>query len=224
MKPRLCPLLLCLLVPAVWGHGVPAGDSEYVQSVSGLNLIPFVYLGAKHMITGYDHLLFLAGVIFFLYRLRDIVLYATLFALGHSCTLLFGVLAGIHANSFFVDAVIALSVVYKALENLGALRYLPFCVDTRVAVTGFGLAHGFGLSTMLQRLDLSADGLVGNLIAFNFGVELGQLAALTIIFLVLQIWRRTPTFNRTAYAANVLIMAAGMLLFGYQIAGSLLSA
>ncbi len=180
-----------------------------------------MYLGAKHMVTGYDHLLFLAGVIFFLYRLKDVALYVTLFAVGHSVTLLVGVLGGIHANAYIVDAIIGLSVVYKALENIGAFKRMGIHINSRAAVFAFGLAHGFGLSTKLQDLRLSPDGLVGNIVAFNVGVELGQFAALAVILLAFQLWRRTASFQKGAYLANVLIMTAGFALFGYQITGYL---
>jgi hypothetical protein len=200
-------------------HGVEGGDAAYLESVTGLQLIPLMYLGAKHMVTGYDHLLFLAGVIFFLYRLKDVALYVTLFAVGHSVTLLLGVLGGIHANAYIVDAIIGLSVVYKALENIGAFRRMGVRIDSRFAVLAFGLAHGFGLSTKLQDLQLSPDGLVSNILAFNVGVELGQFAALAIILIAFQLWRQTGSFYRGAYLANVLIMVAGFVLFGYQLTG-----
>jgi hypothetical protein len=163
--------------------------------------------------------LFLAGVIFFLYRIKDVALYVTLFAIGHSVTLLFGVLAGVHANAYVVDAIIGLSVVYKAFENIGGFQRVGLTIDTRAAVLLFGLAHGFGLSTKLQDLSLNADGLVPNMIAFNIGVELGQFAALALILIAFNVWRRSGTFVRGAYAANVLIMAAGFALFGYQMTG-----
>jgi len=180
-----------------------------------------MYLGAKHMVTGYDHLLFLAGVIFFLYRLKDVALYATLFAIGHSITLLLGVLGGIHANAYVVDAIIGLSVVYKALENIGGFRRMGIHINPRAAVLVFGLAHGFGLATKLQALSLSKEGLVGNIVAFNVGVELGQVVALTFILLAFQLWRRSGSFTRGAYAANVAIMSAGFVLVGYQLTGLL---
>lgn len=209
-------------VPAL-AHGVTAGDKGYIQEITGVHLLPFLYLGAKHMVTGYDHLLFLAGVIFFLYRLKDVALYATLFAVGHSTTLLVGVLGGIHANAYIVDAIIGLSVVYKALENIGAFRRLGIAIDTRAAVMVFGLAHGFGLSTKLQDLSLSPNGLVGNIISFNVGVEIGQLLALTAILLFFEVWRRSKRFTTDAYRANVLIMTAGFVLFGYQLSGFAMS-
>ncbi len=216
-----CSAIACalLLAPLAFSHGMEGGDARFLESLTGVHFLPLMYLGAKHMVTGYDHLLFLAGVIFFLYRLKDVALYATLFAVGHSVTLLVGVLAGIHANAHIVDAIIGLSVVYKALENIGAFRHWGLVIDTRAAVLVFGFAHGFGLSTKLQDLALSADGLVGNMIAFNIGVELGQIVALTFILLAFQLWRRSASFTRGAYAANVLIMTAGFVLFGYQIAG-----
>ena len=213
-------LLLAALVPALaLAHGVAGGDAAYVASSRGVNVFPFMYLGAKHMVTGYDHLLFLAGVIFFLYRLKDVALYVTLFAIGHSTTLLAGVLGGIHANAYIVDAIIGLSVAYKAFENLGGFRRLGWQLDTRAAVLGFGFVHGFGLATKLQELSLSPDGLAANLVSFNVGVELGQLAALGIILLAFNFWRRSRTFLSGAWTANVFIMAAGFVLIGYQLAG-----
>lgn len=212
----------CLALFAAVGagaHGVSGGDAEYLQNISGVQFFPLMYLGAKHMVTGYDHLLFLAGVIFFLYRLKDVALYVTLFAIGHSTTLLIGVLAGVHASPYIVDAIIGLSVVYKALENIGALRRMGLNIDPRAAVLLFGLAHGFGLSTKLQELSLSREGLTGNIIAFNIGVECGQFAALALILIALQLWRRSPSFTRLAYVTNVLIMTAGFVLFGYQLTG-----
>jgi hypothetical protein len=222
---RALLVLALALAPATGAlaHGVAGGDASYLESLSGVHFLPLMYLGAKHMVTGYDHLLFLAGVIFFLYRLKDVALYATLFAVGHSATLLLGVLAGIHANAYIVDAIIGLSVVYKALENIGAFRRMGLAIDTRAAVLVFGLAHGFGLSTKLQDLSLSREGLVGNIIAFNLGVELGQLVALTVILLVFETWRRSERFTTDAYRANVLIMTAGFALFGYQVTGYVVS-
>jgi hypothetical protein len=216
---RLGALLSALAAPVAFAHGVEGGDAAYLQRIDGVHIVPLMYLGAKHMVTGYDHLLFLAGVIFFLHRLKDVALYVTLFAVGHSVTLLLGVLAGIHANAYIVDAIIGLSVVYKAFENIGGFARLGINIDTRAAVLLFGFAHGFGLSTKLQQLTLSRDGLAPNMIAFNVGVELGQFAALAIMLIVFELWRRNAAFVKSAYAANVLIMAAGFALFGYQLTG-----
>lgn len=219
LRKAALPFLLTLLSAAALAHGVAEGDADYLQRVKGTALLPFIYLGAKHMFTGYDHLLFLAGVIFFLYKLKDVALYVSLFALGHSVTLLLGVLAGLHANAYLVDALIGLSVVYKGFENIGGFRALGLEFDTRAAVLLFGLAHGFGLSTKLQDLTLSPDGLVANMIGFNVGVELGQLAALTLMLLAFQAWRRSNSFLRAAVTTNLLIMTAGFTLFGYQLVG-----
>jgi hypothetical protein len=211
--------LICVAAPAL-AHGVANKDAAFIQAHPGLELAAFLYLGAKHMVTGYDHLLFLAGVIFFLYRMREVALYVTMFSLGHSITLLSGVLAHVAVNPFLVDAVIGLSVVYKALDNLGAYRtLLGVQPNTKLMVLGFGLVHGFGLATKLQHLKLSADGLVPNILAFNVGVELGQILALSVILSVMALWRRTPSFRQGAVAANVMIMSAGFVLMGYQIAG-----
>lgn len=201
-------------------HGVAESDAAFIEGASGLHLVPFIYLGAKHMVTGYDHLLFLFGVVFFLFRMRDVSLYVTLFAVGHSVTLLYGVLSGTEVNPYIVDAIIGLSVVYKALDNLGAFRtWFGFQPDTRAAVLIFGFFHGFGLATKLQDFTLSEAGLVPNILAFNVGVELGQLLALTFILLAMTAWRQTPSFSRRAVLANVGLMVAGFGLMGYQLSG-----
>ncbi len=213
-------LAALLLAGAALAHNVTEGDAGYVQEVTGFRPAAFIYLGAKHMVTGYDHLLFLAGVIFFLYRARDIATYVSLFAIGHSVTMIAGVWWSISINAYIIDAIIAFSVVYKALDNLGAFR-LWFGVqpDTKAATLVFGLLHGFGLATKIQDYEISPDGLMGNLIAFNVGVELGQMMALALILLVMTHWRGRPAFARQAYAANVLMMVAGFALMGLQITG-----
>jgi hypothetical protein len=219
-------LLLALAVSATdaLAHAVTQGDKGYIQEISGVNLLPFVYLGAKHMMTGYDHILFLFGVIFFLYRLSHIGIYVSLFALGHSLTMIFGVYFGIGINSYLIDAIIGLSVVYKALDNLGAFqRWFGFQPNTRMATLIFGLFHGFGLATKVLEYEISPDGLVPNLLAFNVGVELGQLLALAAILIGMSYWRRTSSFLRHAYSANVAIMTAGFVLVGMQVTGYFVS-
>lgn len=214
-------LVMLTLVPGeALAHGVATGDKGYIQSIFGVHLVPFAYLGAKHMVTGYDHLLFLLGVIFFLYRLKDVGLYVTLFAVGHSTTLLLGVLTGFSVSSYLIDAIIGLSVVYKALDNLGAFqRWFGVQPDAKAATLIFGLFHGFGLATKILDFEMTPDGLIQNLIAFNVGVEIGQLVALSIMLVFITHWRTTSGFVRRAYGTNVAIMSAGFVLMGYQIAG-----
>jgi hypothetical protein len=208
-----------------FAHGVAAADKSFLESSTGMQIVPYIYLGAKHMVTGYDHLLFLVGVIFFLYRLRDVAGYVTLFAIGHSVTLLYGVLSGTHVNSYLVDAIIGFSVIYKALDNLGAFRqWFGVQPDARAAVLVFGFFHGFGLATKLQDFSLSKDGLVPNIIAFNIGVEIGQILALSAILLAMNFWRSARVFERQAYAANVVLMTAGFILLGFQLTGYWLAA
>jgi hypothetical protein len=207
-----------------FAHGVSGSDADFIEQSIGVQLIPFIYLGAKHMVTGYDHLLFLFGVIFFIYRLKDVGIYVTLFAIGHSVTLLYGVLSGTYMNAYIVDAIIGLSIVYKALDNLGAYKqWLNYQPNTKVAVLIFGFIHGFGLATKLQDFKLSDDGLVENILAFNIGVEIGQLLALTFIIIIMDYWRKTDVFIHHAYAANVMLMSAGFLLFGYQLSGFIIT-
>jgi hypothetical protein len=214
-------MLLCLAVATTaYAHGVAEGDQGYIEQTSGPQIIAFLYLGAKHMVTGYDHLLFLFGVIFFLYRIKHVAVYVTLFAIGHSTTLLAGVLLGTNISSYAVDAIIGLSVVYKALDNLGAYqRWFGFQPNTKAAVLIFGFFHGFGLATKLQEFSLSPDGLLINLISFNVGVEIGQFLALGAILIAIGYWRRTASFDRFAFATNVALMIAGFMLFGYQLTG-----
>jgi len=215
-------IVLLATSPAL-AHGIQGKDAAFVAANSGQQIIPFLYLGAKHMVTGYDHLLFIFGVIFFLYRLAHVAIYVTLFSLGHSLTLMSGVLNEIDVNAHLVDAVIGLSVAYKAFDNLGGFQTLfGFQPGTRTAVLGFGLVHGFGLATKLQDLNLAPDGLIDNLVAFNVGVELGQLVALSLMLTLIVWWRTRPSFNRTAVAANALLMLLGFALTQYQLIGYLI--
>ena len=228
LSPKVSALalaaLVALLSASIDAHGVSGKDAVYLQGLNGPAIGPLLYLGAKHMVTGYDHLLFLVGVIFFLYRLKDVLLYVSLFTIGHSVTLLAGVLGGIRANPFLIDAVIGFSVVYKAFENMdGFKRFLGVQPNTRVAVVIFGLFHGFGLATKLQEFDLSANGLVTNIVSFNVGVEIGQGLALTAILIALTWWRSHRAFFDHAFATNALVMACGFLLVGYQLSGDFLS-
>lgn len=212
--------LVLLFSTSASAHNVSKRDAAFVQSNHGRAIPSFMYLGAKHMVTGYDHLAFLVGVIFFLYRLKDIVQYVSLFTVGHSITLLAGVLGGFHANPYFVDAIIGFSVVYKAFDNIdGFRRFLGFQPNTKIAVLIFGLFHGFGLATKLQELDLAKNGLVTNIVSFNVGVEIGQVLALTAVLIALSAWRTRSGFFRHAFATNVALMTVGFLLTGYQIGG-----
>jgi hypothetical protein len=195
----------------------------YLQGLEGAAIGPLMYLGAKHMVTGYDHLLFLVGVIFFLYRTRDVVQYVSLFTVGHSATLLLGVLGGVRANPYLIDAIIGFSVVYKSFENMdGFRRFFAVQPNTRAAVLVFGLFHGFGLATKLQEFELAPRGLVANILSFNIGVEIGQGLALMGVLLALSYWRTRAGFVRHAFATNAVVMGCGFLLMGYQLSGYVL--
>jgi hypothetical protein len=225
-RPAVALLILAAMLVATdaLAHAVTQGDKGYIQEISGVHLLPFAYLGAKHMVTGYDHILFLLGVVFFLYRLSHVALYVSLFAIGHSTTMVLGVYFDIGINAYLIDAVIGFSVVYKALDNLGAFRrWFGHQPDTRIATLVFGLIHGFGLATKIQEYEMSRDGLLSNLLAFNVGVEIGQLLALTCILIAMGYWRRTAGFLRHAYSANVIMMTAGFVLVGMQLTGYVVS-
>lgn len=222
--PFLASVILALAIASQGlAHAIGGSDAAFVKATDGPDPFPFLYLGAKHMVTGYDHLLFLLGVIFFLYRFKQVALYVSLFSLGHSITLLAGVLLKLQVSSSLVDAVIGLSVVWKAFDNLGGFRAtFGAQPDNRMIVFGFGLVHGLGLATKLQALHINPHGLVVNLVSFNVGVEIGQVLALSLMLLVMTLWRRTRLFGPTAAWANFAIMTAGFTFALHQAANFVL--
>lgn len=212
-------LLLLLQGAAAFAHDISDSDRAAVAAIEGPAPFAFLYLGAKHMVTGIDHILFLIGVLFYLQRLRDVIIYVSMFTVGHSLTLVGGVLLDTGANAYIVDAIIGFSVVYKAVENLGGLKRLGLAIDTRLVVLVFGLFHGLGLATKVRDLGLSDDGMVANLIAFNVGVEVGQVLVLTVVLVLLNAWRATRSFAPGAFYANLALLVAGFALMGYQLTG-----
>ena len=211
---------LAVTTSAALAHDVTPGDAGYVQEIFGVHIIPFIYLGAKHMITGYDHILFLLGVVFSLYHMKDVAIYVSLFALGHSITMISGVYFGWGINAYIIDAIIGLSVVYKALDNLGLFqRWLGYQPNTKAATLIFGLFHGTGLASKILEYQVAEDGLLPNLIAFNVGVEIGQLLALFVILIVMGYWRRSPNFLRQGAWANWIMVGLGVWLTFIQFAG-----
>lgn len=224
---RRAALASCLALAALsmatgnaLAHNVTAGDAGYIQEIWGIHIVPFTYLGAKHMVTGYDHILFLFGVVFFLHRMKDVAIYVSLFALGHSITMLTGVWFGLGANPYLIDAIIGLSVVYKAFDNLGAFdRWFGFRPNTKAMTLIFGLFHGTGLATKILDYQIAEDGLLANLLAFNVGVEIGQVLALAAILIVMGYWRRSPGFMKQAVTANIVMALMGFMLIAFQITG-----
>ena len=211
--------LFLLFCSGVYAHGVSGADARFINENQGFQFFVYLYLGAKHMVTGYDHLLFLFGVIFYLTNLRSVALYVSLFAIGHSITLLAGVLADIQVNVYIIDAIIGMSVVYKAFDNIGGFdKLLGFSPNDKAAVLIFGLFHGFGLATKLQDLNLSEDGLIANMLSFNLGVEIGQILALSLVLLFLNIGQRISTSKTPGIMVNVVVMAGGFALTTYQLA------
>lgn len=211
-------LLMTAFSAMAFAHGMSAADQARILNAGYLE---YLRLGATHMLSGYDHLLFLFGVIFFLTRFKDILKFITVFTIGHSITLVFATLFGIKANYYLIDAVIALTVCYKAFDNLdGFKKYLQVrSPNLTWMVFAFGLIHGFGLSTRLQQLPLGEHGLVLKILSFNVGVEIGQVVALSIMLVVLSGWRKTNSFQKFSKAANVVLMFAGGLLLLMQLHG-----
>ncbi len=218
MKLFMGILLNFCFIGVAYAHGVT--DADKLSLVSGGN-IDYIWLGAKHMLTGYDHLLFLFGIIFFLTKFSDIVKFITAFTIGHSITLIFATFYEITANYYLIDAVIALSVCYKGFENIGGFKkYLKMnSPNLQAVVLIFGLIHGFGLSTRLQQLPLGDDGLIWKILSFNVGVEFGQIIALSIMLFLLVQWRKKASFTKFSLASNRGLIIVGLLLFMYQMVG-----
>jgi hypothetical protein len=204
-----------LIANQAFGHGM--SEAEKLSIMEGGNL-RYLWIGATHMLSGYDHLLFIFGIVFLLTRFRDIVKYITVFTLGHSVTLIFATFNGIQVNYFLIDAVIALSVCYIAFANLDGFRkYLDVKPPHLLAmITGLGLIHGLGLSTRLQQLPLSEDQLLMNIISFNVGIEVGQVIALTAMLLLLASWRKAASFKPFSMISNYGLIFAGLVLFMMQ--------
>ena len=216
----LLSILLMLTSSSVWAHGISEADKQAMLDGSYLK---YIWLGCTHMLTGYDHLLFIFGVIFFLATFKDIVRFISVFTLGHCITLVFATFFKITMNYYIIDAVIAVSVMYKGFENIdGFKKYFSWQPPSLLKmVFGFGLIHGFGLSTRLQQLPLGDDkiSMLYRILSFNIGVEVGQIVALSIMLILLKGWRKTASFSKFAYAANVALIAGGIFLFNMQIHG-----
>ena len=230
MKSKLTFLLYLLIAFGAlasieaFAHGVDDSTRNFLENNSGVQILPFMYIGAKHMVTGYDHLLFLVGVLFFLHKTRDVLLYVSMFTIGHSLPLMTGVLANIQVNAYLIDAIIGLSVVYKGFDNLGGFKhFFGKQPDPKKAVLIFGLFHGFGLATKIQEFQLPSEGLAANLLAFNVGVEIGQFLALMFILLAINFWRQFDSFNKFAKTTNTALMCGGFILVGMQLTGYFIS-
>lgn len=217
---RLLPLLLLALPLLAAAHGISDADRQHMLEGGYLR---YISLGASHMLTGYDHLLFLFGVVFFLTTFKDVAKFVTVFTIGHCITLVFATYYQITWNYYLVDAMIALSVIYKGFDNNGGFQkhFQMASPNLLAAVFGFGLLHGFGLSTRLQQLPLGDDStaMLLRILSFNVGVEVGQIAALTAMLALLAIWRKRPSFARFSFAANLAIVYAGVYLLFTQLHG-----
>ena len=217
---RLLALLLLALPLLAVAHGISEADRQHMLDGAYLR---YISLGASHMLTGYDHLLFLFGVVFFLTTFKDVAKLVTVFTIGHCITLVFATYYKITWNYYLVDAMIALSVIYKGFDNNGGFqKYFQMASPNLLAaVFGFGLLHGFGLSTRLQQLPLGDDStaMLLRILSFNVGVEVGQIAALTAMLALLAIWRKRPSFARFSFAANLAIVYAGVYLLFTQLHG-----
>ena len=210
--------ILAITPLALFGHGVSSSDQEIL---SNGGLLAYIFVGAKHMVTGYDHLLFLTGVIFYLSGFKDIVRFITAFTIGHSITLLSATYLGIKADEHLIDAVIALSVLYKGFENLGGFekQFKIKSPNLLMMVFIFGLIHGFGLSTRLQSFDMGSGQFLAKIISFNVGVELGQILALIPIVFVITKWKAYKSYQAFYKAANTYLILIGIALFVYQLYG-----
>ena len=214
-------ILIVLLLPiSALAHGI--SEEDKLRMLSG-GYLQYIGLGATHMLTGYDHLLFLFGVVFFLTTFKDIAKFITAFTVGHCITLIFATFYEITWNFYLIDAIIALSVIYKGFDNNGGFqKYLDMKSPNLLgAVFIFGLIHGFGLSTRLQQLPLGDDdvGILLRILSFNLGVEVGQIVALIGMVFLLSLWRHKSSFQRFSFASNQALIYAGVLLLLMQLHG-----
>lgn len=221
---NILKLLLIIIISVIGfgaaAHGVDDTSRSFIEGNQQLQIIPFIYIGAKHMVTGYDHLLFLVAVVFLIFNLRDIVILVSLFTLGHSITLVAGVALNWQINAYLVDAIIGLSVVYKAIDNLaGWQTLLGKQLNPRHMVLAFGLVHGLGLASKLQELNLNQEHLIAHLLSFNLGVELGQILALVAVLILIRFWQQHRSFERFQRQCNFGLIFLGMLLTIDQLAG-----
>lgn len=214
----LLAIISVLIVGQAFGHGM--SETEKQTIIEGGNL-RYIWIGATHMLSGYDHLAFVFGIVFFLTRFKEIVKYITAFTIGHSITLIYATFNAIQVNYFLIDAVIALSVCYIAFHNLdGFKRWLNVkAPNMMLMIFSLGLIHGLGLSTRLQQLPLSEDHLLMNIISFNIGIELGQISALALMLLLISAFRKSHTFESFSKAANTFLIVAGGYLFLMQMHG-----
>jgi hydrogenase/urease accessory protein HupE len=215
---RFTAFSLLLFLPFLsYGHDVSSGDQAILNDGG---LLSYIWVGAKHMLTGYDHLLFLVGVVFYLTGIKDILKFITVFTIGHSITLILGTYLQIQVNEYFIDAIIALSVLYKGFENLkGFEKYFKIkSPNLLLMVLIFGLIHGLGLSTRLQSFDMGDDQILAKIISFNVGVEFGQVAALIPIVFLITRWQQKSSYTAFYKACNTYLIIAGIALFCYQIA------
>lgn len=215
MRLKTILFLLLALPLATFAHDVSGGDRELLQNGG---LLAYIWVGAKHMLTGYDHLLFLVGVIFHLSNFRQIVRFITAFTIGHSITLIGATYLQIAVNEHLIDAIIGLSVLYKGFENLGLFQKV-FKVDPPHLlnmVFAFGLIHGLGLSARLQSFAVEQEGVFMKILSFNLGVELGQIVALVPIALIINYWRTKSSYEPLFKAVNTYLVLAGLALAGYQ--------
>ena len=211
-------IAIALLAGQVFGHGMSEAEKQSI--IEGGNL-RYIWIGATHMLSGYDHLAFVFGIIFFLTRFKEIVKYITVFTVGHSITLIYATFNAIQVNYFLVDAVIALSVCYIAFHNLeGFKKWLNVRAPNMMAmIFSLGLIHGLGLSTRLQQLPLSEDSLLMNIISFNIGIEIGQISALAVMLLLIAAFRKSHVFKSFSKASNSFLIIAGAYLFLMQMHG-----
>ncbi|SCY21256.1 HupE / UreJ protein [Nonlabens sp. Hel1_33_55] len=218
-RTRLILVIVLTMPLLALAHGVSSADQV---TLNNGGLISYIYVGAKHMLTGYDHLLFLAGVVFYLKGFKDIVKFITVFTIGHSITLIGATYLGIKADEHLIDAVIALSVLYKGFENLKGFERLNMkSPNLLIMVFLFGLIHGFGLSTRLQSFETGKEDFLAKIVSFNIGVELGQVIALIPIVFLITLWQKKKSYGSFYKAANAYLIIAGIGLFVYQAYGYL---
>ena len=180
-------------------------------------------LGVEHILLGFDHLMFVLALLLLVRDAKRLIGAITAFTIAHSLTLAGTTFGWIRLASAPVEAAIALSIMFVAVEIMRVRAGQPSLTATIpwLASFAFGLLHGFGLSTRLQQLPLGDDpvAMLWRILSFNVGVELGQLAALVVMVALLATWRQRPSFKRFSFAANLALVYAGFYLLFVQLHG-----
>ncbi len=186
------------------------------ENASGGSILTLFTLGIEHILTGYDHLVFLLGLVLIGRKIRSLVLVITAFTIGHMMTFGLAALGLLSPDPGIIEPLIALTIAYIGVENF----FVRDISHRWMLALPFGLIHGFGFGGALRELGVPQDQLIGALISFNLGVEAGQLLVLLVLLPLLWWLRRFALFAKYGTAViSSLIVLAGLAWFFERVLG-----